>query len=192
MGYFPAQDPAVVCLVMIENPRDRGYTGGLAAAPVFKAIAERIYATSGRFRAHQTDLRTEDEPPAVPDVTSLTLEAARSRLLTGGYEPNVRGSGTIVMRQSPSPGIRAPRHTVVELTMSDESLHGGGIVAIPDVRGESIRRALTRLALLHLDVVIQGSGVVVAQDPLPREQVRGGMRVLIRCEPRNLSLVTAN
>ncbi|HMK38500.1 MAG TPA: penicillin-binding protein 2, partial [Bacteroidota bacterium] len=46
-GYFPAQDPAVVCLVMIENPRDRGYTGGLAAAPVFRAIAERICATSG-------------------------------------------------------------------------------------------------------------------------------------------------
>jgi cell division protein FtsI (penicillin-binding protein 3) len=191
-GYFPAQDPAVVCLVMIENPRDRGYTGGLAAAPVFKAIAERIYATSGRFRAHQTDVRTDNGLPAVPDVTTLALEAARSLLLAGGFEPNVRGSGNIVVRQSPSPGIRAPRHTEVELTMSDESLHGGGIVAMPDVRGEAIRRALTRLALLHLDVVIQGSGVVIAQDPQPREHVRGGTRVLIRCEPRNVSLITAN
>jgi beta-lactam-binding protein with PASTA domain len=63
---------------------------------------------------------------------------------------------------------------------------------MPDVRGESIRRALTRLAVLRLDVAIQGSGVVIAQDPQPREQVRAGTRVLIRCEPRNLSLVTAN
>jgi beta-lactam-binding protein with PASTA domain len=177
---------------MIENPRDRGYTGGLAAAPVFKAIAERIYATSGRFRAHQTDVRTDNGFPAVPDVTTLTLEAARPLLLPGGFEPNVRGSGTIVMRQSPLPGIRAPRRTVVQLTMSDESSHAGGPVAMPDVRGETIRRALTRLALLRLDVVIQGSGVVVSQDPQPREQMRVGTRVLIRCEPRNLSLVTAN
>jgi membrane peptidoglycan carboxypeptidase len=191
-GYFPAQDPAVVCLVMIENPRDRGYTGGLAAAPVFKAIAERIYATSGRFRAHQTDVQTDNALPAVPDVTTLTLEAAKSLLSAGGFEPNVRGSGMIVVRQSPSPGTRAPRRTPVELTMSDEPSHGGGPVAMPDVRGEPIRRALTRLAVLRLDVVIQGSGVVVAQDPQPREQVRGGTRVLIRCEPRNLSLVTAN
>jgi cell division protein FtsI/penicillin-binding protein 2 len=191
-GYFPAQDPAVVCLVMIENPRDRGYTGGLAAAPVFKAIAERLYATSGRFRAHQADVRAESGLPAVPDVTTLTLEAARSLLLAGGFEPNVRGSGSIVVRQSPLPGIRVARRTVVELTMSDESLHGGGLIAMPDVRGQAIRRALTRLAMLHLDVVIQGSGIVVAQDPQPRELVKGGARVLIRCEPRYLTLVTAH
>jgi cell division protein FtsI (penicillin-binding protein 3) len=191
-GYFPAQDPAVVCLVMIENPRDRGYTGGLAAAPVFKAIAERIYATSGRFRPHPTDVRADNALPVIPDVTTLTLEAARSLLLTGGFQPEVRGTGTIVVRQSPAPGNRAVRHTAVELTLSDESLRGGEFVAMPDVRGQAIRRALTRLALLRLDVVIQGSGVVVAQDPQPREQLRGGTRVLIRCEPRNLSLVTAN
>jgi len=81
---------------------------------------------------------------------------------------------------------------VVELTMSDESLHGGGLIAMPDVRGQAIRRALTRLAMLHLDVVIQGSGIVVAQDPQPRELVKGGARVLIRCEPRYLTLVTAH
>jgi DNA-binding GntR family transcriptional regulator len=159
---------------------------------VFKAIAERIYATSGRFRSHQTDVRSDNGLSAVPDVTTLTLEAARSLLLSGGFEPNVRGSGTIVVRQSPLPGIRASRRAAVELTMSGESSHGGGPVAMPDVRGETIRRALTRLALLRLDVVIQGSGVVVAQDPQPREQVRGGTRVLIRCEPRNLSFITAN
>ena len=191
-GYFPAQDPAVVCLVMIENPRDRGYTGGLAAAPVFKAIAERIYATSGRFRAPRTDVRADNGLPAVPDVTALTLDNARSLLLAGGFEPDIHGSGNIVVRQSPLPGIRAARHTTVALAMSDESPHGGGLAAMPDVRGEAIRRALTRLALLRLEVVVQGSGVVVAQDPQPREGVRGGTRVVIRCEPRNLSLVVAN
>jgi len=189
-GYFPADDPAVVCLVMIENPRDRGYTGGLAAAPVFKAIAERIYATSGRFRSRQADVRADNGEPVVPDVTALAGDAARSLLNESGFESTVRGGGTVVVRQSPLPGTRSPRHTAVELTMADESIPGGGPALMPDVRGQAIRRALTQLALLHLEVVIQGSGVVVAQDPKPREQVRGGTRVLLRCEGKNLSFLT--
>ena len=190
-GFFPAQEPAVVCLVMIENPRDRGYTGGLAAAPVFKAIAERIYATSGRFRNRQPEVLAENSLPAVPDVTTLNLGAARSLLLAGGFVPEVRGTGSIVLRQSPPAGTPAASRAVVELTLSDDAAHGTGPVQVPDVRGLAIRRALTRLVLAHLEVAIQGSGVVVAQDPPPREQVKQGTRVLIRCEPRNVPLAAA-
>jgi cell division protein FtsI/penicillin-binding protein 2 len=191
-GYFPAEDPAVVCLVMIENPRDRGYTGGLAAAPVFKAIAERIYATSGRFRSRQTEARAEGGLSAVPDVTTLSPEAARSVLRADGFETNVHGEGTIVSRQSPPPGTVASRRTEVELTTGDVTPGGGAFVVMPDVRGLAIRRALTRLSFLHLDVTIQGSGVVVAQDPQARDQVRRGTHVVIRCEPKTPAPVAAN
>jgi cell division protein FtsI (penicillin-binding protein 3) len=191
-GYFPAEDPAVVCLVMIENPRDRGYTGGLAAAPVFKAIAERIYATSGRFRSRQTEARVESGPSAVPDVTTLSPEAARSVLRAQGFETNVHGEGTIVSRQSPPPGAMATPRTEVELTTGDVTPGGGAFVVMPDVRGLAIRRALTRLSFLHLDVTIQGSGVVVAQDPQARNQVRRGTHVVIRCEPKTPAPFAAN
>ncbi len=191
-GYFPAQDPVVACVVMIENPRDRGYTGGLAAAPVFRAIAERIYATSGRFRARQADVRAENSLPVVPDVTTLSAEAAKSVLRAGGFETGVQGSGSVVVSQSPLPGLRAERHATVELTLADESTRSGGASVMPDVRGLAMRRALTRLELLHLDVTVQGSGVVVAQDPQPREQIRERARVVIRCEARNLPPVAAN
>ncbi len=191
-GFFPAEEPAVVCLVMIENPRDRGYTGGLAAAPVFKAIAERIYATSGRFRSRQAEARAENGPSVVPDVTTLSPDAARSLLHAGGFEAIVRGDGKIVARQSPSPGTTAPRRTEVEITLGDASPGAGSLVVMPDVRGLAIRRALTRLSLLHLDVAIQGSGVVVAQDPQARDQVRRGAHVVIRCEPRTPVPFAAN
>jgi hypothetical protein len=191
-GFFPAEDPAVVCLVMIENPRDRGYTGGLAAAPVFKAIAERIYATSGRFRSRQADASTENGPSVVPDVTALSQDAARSLLHAGGFEANVRGEGKIVARQSPPPGTTAPRRTDVEITMGDDSPGSGSLIVMPDVRGLAIRRALTRLSRMHLDVTVQGSGVVVAQDPLARNQIRWGAHAVIRCEPRTPAPFAAN
>lgn len=158
---------------------------------MFRAIAERIYATSGRFRSRQADVRADNGEPAVPDVTALAGDAARALLNESGFESTVRGNGSVVVRQSPVAGTRSPRHTAVELTMSDESIRPGWPALMPDVRGQAIRRAFTQLALLHLEVMIQGSGVVVAQDPKPREQVRGGTRVLLRCEPKNLSFLTS-
>ncbi|MBP9211966.1 MAG: penicillin-binding protein 2, partial [Bacteroidetes bacterium] len=47
VGFFPADKPEIVCLVMMENPRAGGYYGATASAPVFKAIADRIINNSG-------------------------------------------------------------------------------------------------------------------------------------------------
>lgn len=40
-GYFPYEDPRYVCVVLAES----GASGGASAGPVFKEIAERIYAS---------------------------------------------------------------------------------------------------------------------------------------------------
>ena len=40
IGYAPADDPRLVILVMIDNPKGRHW-GGVVAAPVFVKIAEK-------------------------------------------------------------------------------------------------------------------------------------------------------
>lgn len=44
VGFFPAVNPKIICLVLINSPRTE-YYGGKVAAPVFKKIAERIVKT---------------------------------------------------------------------------------------------------------------------------------------------------
>jgi len=44
VGYFPAKDPKYSCIVVINNPRTGGYYGAEVAAPVFKEIANKVYA----------------------------------------------------------------------------------------------------------------------------------------------------
>ena len=44
VGYFPADDPVYSCIVMINNPRGYIYTGSGVAAPVFREIADKMYA----------------------------------------------------------------------------------------------------------------------------------------------------
>ncbi len=44
VGYFPADNPRYSVIVVINNPSRGKYYGGAVAAPVFKEIADRIYA----------------------------------------------------------------------------------------------------------------------------------------------------
>lgn len=45
VGYFPADNPKYSCIVMISDPSKGNYYGGSVSAPVFKEVAEKVYAT---------------------------------------------------------------------------------------------------------------------------------------------------
>lgn len=49
VGYFPADNPLYTCIVIINNPTQGNYYGGLVAGPVFKEIAEKVYSNSLDF-----------------------------------------------------------------------------------------------------------------------------------------------
>ena len=64
-GYAPADDPAVVVAVMVDEPQEE-YYGGIVAAPAFAEIAE---AALSRLRIAPDDPReaaTEERPDAPP------------------------------------------------------------------------------------------------------------------------------
>ena len=45
VGYFPADDPKYSCIIVVSNPRGKKYYGGSVSGPVFKELAEKVYAT---------------------------------------------------------------------------------------------------------------------------------------------------
>ncbi len=149
VGFVPADDPKLVCLVMLDNPRSGNYTGGTVSAPVFRAIVERAVSSSDLFapvtQAHpiiaknDADVDKPDEggeatPPVVsldqtvpkakagivPDVRGYSLRRAVGVLATGKLEPVVNGTG-IVVQQSPEAGRIAKPGTKVFLTCQPRS-----------------------------------------------------------------------
>ena len=42
VGFLPAEDPELLCLVVIDTPREGGHYGGQVAAPVFRRVVERV------------------------------------------------------------------------------------------------------------------------------------------------------
>ena len=187
-GYFPADDPKAVCLVMLDNPHRTGSTGGTASAPIFKAIAQRVYAMSRRFTRSSPEGIAGSQRVAVPDVVNLRVDAAKSTLSARGLQCKIHGKGETILGQTPAPGtVLAPGTMITLATSNGNGLLQAGYTIVPDLRGLSLRRALNSLVTSQLDVSISGSGVVAAQNPAAGQPVRIGTRVTVRCEPRNLA-----
>ncbi|MBM4169770.1 MAG: PASTA domain-containing protein [Ignavibacteria bacterium] len=187
VGYFPLEDPQIVCLVMLDNPRTIGYYGGITAGPVFRRIAERIVQTSARFSGQRTVVAArKNEGPTVPDLRNLQPAIATKILEGNGLGYEVFGSGEIVVKQSPNPGTRIEAGAMVHLVLNVEgSAPSKGSLVVPDVRGMSVRRAINRLVVDDFDVSVQGSGIVRHQVPPPMSEVAPGSKIRLQCEPRS-------
>ena len=123
MGFVPARDPRIAVLIVVDEPKGRGF-GGTVAAPAFKAVAEEVLHYLNVFPdpnlmpapaqvamttpvAHETSL---DGPvdnysglDRFPDFTGLSMR--RVLQIVNGYnlKVQVEGSGKAVA-QKPSPG----------------------------------------------------------------------------------------
>jgi cell division protein FtsI (penicillin-binding protein 3) len=193
VGYLPAEDPKVLCLVMLDHPKEGGYTGGLTSAPIFKAIAEKVVASSAWSQKAERGVIAQRQRIVVPDVVGLEVEVATSMLSGNGFDVQELGGGKVVLRQSPSCGTRTYAGTTVKIATNETwASLPKGFTVVPDVQRMSIRRAINRLAMDELDVSIAGSGIVVGQVPAPGQQVKVGARVSLRCEPKSLGFVALN
>jgi cell division protein FtsI (penicillin-binding protein 3) len=187
VGFFPVEDPQIVCLVMMDNPRAKGYYGGVTAGPVFRAIADRIINTSTNLSMPPRSPQSERKLAgvSVPDVRNVQKHIAEKILNGHGFTVESFGDGDVVVRQSPEPGRRIEPGDAVKIILAGETpVDSNGMVAVPDLRGMSVRRAVNRLVVDDLEARVEGVGVVMQQVPAPGVKVPTGTLVHLRCEPR--------
>ena len=126
IGFVPAEDPAIVVLVVIDSPRKATY-GGVVAAPVFRAVAEYALARRG-ILPHAEGMVSEISPVpglqpisarlpeiaapgGVPSFVGLSMREALVRAHAEGWTVHVQGSG-YVASQDPPPGAVPGDRTV--------------------------------------------------------------------------------
>ena len=192
IGFFPVDDPQVVCLVMMDNPKTKGYFGGSTSGPVFRSIAERVITTSYKF----SRTAVAQEPVisgmvSVPDVRMLQPSLAKKMLSSYGLGSQIFGTGTIVIKQTPEAGKQVEKGEAVSLILNGEAVVAShGMIAVPDVRGMSVRRAMNRLVSDEFEIKVLGSGVVTQQLPAPGECAQLGSSIVLLCSPRSLMQVS--
>ena len=140
VGIVPADDPRLVILTGLDEPRRPTHTGGAAAAPLFARVAAAQLSRFGIFTAPQ--------PAPSRAVPTQTAQAAPA--------PSVSSAPP---RAAPEPAAAA-RALPVLARIDDR-------VLLPDLRGLTVEQVKRITAEGALAVEISGSGRAIAQDPPP-------------------------
>ena len=191
IGYLPAKDPQLLCLVMLDNPSGESYYGGATSAPVFRAIVERILNTISPLQMASPEMSQPiiaGKVP-IPDVRHLRVDLAKKILRDQHLAAEAYGAhdSQVVYRQVPDHGELAMEGTRVQLiTAPGEQQYPDGTVTVPNVRGFSLRRAVNRLFIDGFRTRVEGSGEVAAQLPTAGERVAAGSEITLLCEARKM------
>lgn len=130
VGFFPSEHPVYSCIVVISKAKGRFYSAGKVAAPAFKEIADKVYATKvkGLVEANAPAV-TEDvsyhpiidpllhEPMVVPDVTGMNVTDAVYLLENMGWVTHFNGYGQVA-QQSVAAGDSLRAGGLITLTLT--------------------------------------------------------------------------
>jgi len=187
-GFFPADDPKYVMIVILDEPRTSFY-GGFTAGSVFKEIATRIAGLDPEVhRSPEPGMIAEADQKKVPHVKYNSTNSAEIVLKTQGIPYRKTGRGNYVVNQTPEPGSKITRNSFVTIELgelSDDSVPDG-FVKIPDLRNLNMRQASALLRKKGLDITMIGSGTIYNQFPLAGELMREGRTVTVRGRARSM------
>ena len=163
VGYFPAEDPFYTCIVVITNPRDKGFYGSEIAVPAFRKISDRLYSTSKLLRRHLQKVNVQDQI-AIKNAPKEELIVVAKKLKLPLYD-----------------GAKNTENDIVSASYANKKVKIDGTLAkqvgVPNVKNLSIKEALHILENLGLKVVVKGFGKVIKQSILPGMKVVKGRTI---------------
>ena len=169
IGFAPADNPQVVCLVILDQPPvGNVYYGGLIAAPVVKNILdETLQYLNVEPEYTQEEMQFVDV--LVPDVVGRTPEKAKQAIEKAGFGVKIYGNGDKVTEQMPKANSKVSQNSGIVLYT--EPNQGKHMISVPDVRGMAPAAANKTLTDAGLNVKIKGvsntDGAAICSGQLP-------------------------
>ncbi len=161
VGFVPAQSPRIVMAVVVDEPVVAHY-GGTVAGPVFRRVGEAALRHLG--------------VPAQGGGEALDRFAREQRRRRRANERAERLAEREASDEEPEPAIT--------LTVPP------GSVEVPDLGGRTARAALVAAHEAGLNAHLEGTGLVVSQDPPAGDVAERGsrLRVILREDRADLAL----
>lgn len=167
-GYFPADNPKYSCIVVVNAPSRNVYYGNLVAGPVFKEIADKVYATN--FDMHEGLNYASDEITSdikIPYTKNSYKDELKYALTDLGIEVDDKNANSewVFTTKSDSCVELASRKIVQNL--------------MPNVKGMGVKDALFILENLNLSVEFKGCGTILKQSIIPGQRISNGDLVVL-------------
>ena len=195
VGFFPAEDPKYVCLIMLNEPKTSGY-GGFTAGPIFRETAKRITGLDGDIQRSMSPKEETELITKAPSLIGVSKDESEELLKKFNIPFKTEGKSGYVIAQNIEPGAPVNGKEKIILTLSetylpvDSSKVKEGFAEVPELRGMSMRQATNILSELGLQTKSYRSGTVERQFPKAGDMMRLGSQVTIRGKAKPLELVT--
>jgi cell division protein FtsI (penicillin-binding protein 3) len=164
VGYFPADNPQYSCIVLVSAPSNSIYYGNLVAGPVFKEIADKIFAK--RF-----DLQKQPDQKPTKYITTIPVSK------DGGQLELTKVFSKLDVAMESSDLDASYVHTTTEsqkVSASALTVHEG---KVPNVKGMGLSDAVHLLENQGIAIEVSGRGFVKEQSLPPGTIIREGMRI---------------
>lgn len=149
-GYFPADNPKYSCIVVIKNKQHAvQYFGGKVAAPVFREIADALYASGVEERSYYVAHPATDSMHYRWSGIGREMKTVMEKMKVG-YADSASSDAqwTYVTQNNYTPVVKP-------LAVNKQ--------VIPDVKGMGLKDALYLLENMNVKVEVKGRGRVMAQ-----------------------------
>jgi cell division protein FtsI (penicillin-binding protein 3) len=167
VGFFPKEDPKyTICVVVRTKKGSSNYYGGQIALPVFKEVANRLYATSMHQDNSEVLSLAEAKPLSSKNLSSSDYNYLAAKL--GMQKQVATASEWLNMNTTDSLGN-------AKVSMM-EQLNG----RVPNVGGMGLRDAIFLLEKAGLKVIIVGRGRVTQQSIAPGSNYTKGEKITIQ------------
>lgn len=164
-GYFPAEDPAYSIIVSISNPRSGQYYGNIVAAPVFKNISDRIYASQIELSINNDNTPTAASPALYYRVSKSDETAFLFDKMASKAEIDIGSEYVVGLPKGDSVHF-APRR----ISSS----------RVPKLTGMTAKDAVYLLEEMGLKVTLIGSGFVMEQSITAGTEVHKGGKIVLK------------
>ena len=166
-GYFPADNPKYSMIVVVNNPRKGTYYAALVAGPVFREIADRVYASDVNMYdalKEQKFIGSTNMPELKPGEKKATQSVYKAFGIKALFAANSE-----YVRLDTSRGIANQEVKITE-------------GAVPDVSGMGLKDALYVMGNSGLKALVRGSGKVVRQSLAAGTRVGKGYPIVLELE----------
>lgn len=140
VGYLPASNPQLLCVITLDEPKLGYHWGGTGAAPVFKRVMERIINLDDSIQMPKGIFKE----PAKREPIFTKRKFKNKPILLSSFANDTESVSSSKKQQKKKTEI-----------------------VVPNVRGMSLKKAISTIRNSGLESKFAGSGTVVWQSPKP-------------------------
>lgn len=166
-GYFPADNPEYTIVVVIRNKKHASkFYGGVVAGPVFREVADRLYARHLQKNKPMLAKVSADSVRYSYAASRATMEQLAQKLNLP-YRDSAQAASVVYLQAN---GGRMP-------VLKSDSIKGSD--RMPSLIGVGLKDALAICEENGWELAIKGRGKVIEQSVPPGTPVRKGQTVQI-------------